>query len=57
MKPNIIVVSLFLATLCGCSLDYENTGTINPGNVWTDKTMINSFLTDIYGRMTVRMRA
>lgn len=52
MKPNIIVVSLFLATLCGCSLDYENTGTINPGNVWTDKTMINSFLTDIYGRMT-----
>lgn len=51
MKRNIIIFSLLLATLYGCSLDYENTGTINPGNVWTDKTMVNSFLTDIYGRM------
>ena len=51
MKRNIIC-SLLLAVLCGsCSLDYENTGTINPDNVWQDETMINSFLTDIYGRM------
>lgn len=51
MKRKNIIFSLFLVILCSCSLDYENSETINPGNVWTDKTMVNSFLTDIYGRM------
>lgn len=51
MKRKNIIFSLFLVILFSCSLDYENSETINPGNVWTDKTMVNSFLTDIYGRM------
>lgn len=34
-----------------CSLDYENTGAINPGNVWSNKEMIKAFLTDIHGSM------
>lgn len=54
MKQNIIILGLLLSVFLGfggCSLDYENTATINPGNVWTDKAMINSYLTDIYGRM------
>lgn len=51
MKQKNILLCLFLAVLCSCSLDYENTGAISPDNVWTDKKMINSFLTDIYGRM------
>jgi hypothetical protein len=48
---NIILISLLLTFLHGCSLDYQNTGAISPDNVWTDKTMIKAFLTDIYGRM------
>lgn len=51
MKTKNILCSLLLILLCGCSLDYENTSVINPENVWKDKTMINAFLTDIYGRM------
>ena len=52
MKQKKILASLlFSVILSGCSLDYENTGVINPDNVWTDETMINAFLTDIYGRM------
>ncbi len=51
MKIRTILYSMCLAVASGCSLDYQNTATINPENVWTDKTMINSFLTDIYGRM------
>jgi hypothetical protein len=51
MKTRNIICSLFLAALCSCSLDYENSGTINPDNVWKDKAMISSFLSDIYGRM------
>lgn len=51
MKRNTIY-SLLLAAICSsCSLDYENTSAINPDNVWQDETMINAFLTDIYGRM------
>lgn len=51
MKQKNILLCLFLAVFFSCSLDYENTGAISPDNVWTDKKMINSFLTDIYGRM------
>lgn len=51
MKRRNIICLLLMAILYSCSLDYENTETINPDNVWSNKTMINSFLTDIYGRM------
>lgn len=51
MKLKNIICGIFLTFLCSCSLDYENTGAINPGNVWNDKNMINSYLTDIHGRM------
>ena len=51
MKRNIFAFCLSLILLCGCDLDYTNTGVISPDNVWSDKTMINAFLTDIYGRM------
>ncbi len=46
-----LLISLLLVILSSCSLDYQNTGVINPDNVWSDNVMINSFLTDIYGRM------
>lgn len=50
-RKNIIYYSLLLLIVWSCSLDYKNTGAITPDNVWKDRTMINSFLTDIYGRM------
>ena len=34
-----------------CDLDYENTGVINPDNVWSDKVMISGYLSDIHGSM------
>lgn len=52
MKHKNILVSLFCGLmLCGCSLDYENTGTITPDGVWQDSKMINAFLSDIYGNL------
>lgn len=48
---NILLAGCCLLLLSSCSLDYENKGAINPDNVWTDKTMISGFLTDIYGNM------
>lgn len=48
---SIICAALLASTISSCSLDYKNTATINPENVWTNKIMINSFLTDIYGKM------
>lgn len=46
-----IACSLLTIVLYGCSLDYTNTGTISPDNVWTDKAMISAFLADIEGGM------
>jgi starch-binding outer membrane protein, SusD/RagB family len=52
MKAKKLIYPVLFVLICnGCSLDYQNTATINPGNVWTDRTMVNAFLTDIYGRM------
>lgn len=48
---NNIMTGMLLFALTGCSLDYQNTGAINPDNVWKDKTMIEAYLTDIYGSM------
>lgn len=52
-RKNIVLASacFLLFGMSSCSLDYENEGAINPDNVWTDKTMITGFLTDIYGNM------
>lgn len=47
---NSILFGLFLG-ITGCSLDYQNTGAINPDNVWNDKKMIEAFITDIAGGM------
>lgn len=53
MKPKKIIYSAITALLLsGCSLDYQNTDTITPDNVWSDKVMINAFMSDIYGRMS-----
>lgn len=47
---NSILFGLFLG-MTGCSLDYQNTGAINPDNVWNDKKMITAFIIDIAGGM------
>jgi hypothetical protein len=39
---------ILLITACN-NLNYVNTSTINPSNVWNDSTMISAFLTDVYG--------
>lgn len=51
MKRYSIFAIAIVFLLSGCSLDYENTAAISPDNVWSDETMIEAFLTDIYGRM------
>ena len=50
MKKNKLYIGLLLCFfISSCELDYENTETINPDNVWNNKGMISAFLTDIYG--------
>ena len=52
MKRNIVALfGACVVLMTSCDLDYTNNGTINPDNVWSDKNMISSFLTDIYGNM------
>ena len=46
-----LLINICFVVLMGCSLNYEDTSAIKPDNVWTDKNMIDAFLTDIYGRM------
>jgi len=41
--------ALILQQSCEKGLDYKNTATIVPDNVWKDPIMIKAFLTDIYG--------
>jgi hypothetical protein len=36
-------------TSCKKGLDFTNTNTINPNDIWGNQTLIKSFLTDIYG--------
>lgn len=47
----LLFAILSILFIPACSLDYENTGAINRGNVWKDKKMINAFLIDIHGGM------
>jgi hypothetical protein len=42
-------LSVSLITSCRKGLDYTNTNTISPADVWGNATMIKAFLTDIYG--------
>ena len=43
------LLSVFL--MYGCSLDYENKGSITPDGVWNNPEMIDAFLANIYGNM------
>jgi starch-binding outer membrane protein, SusD/RagB family len=46
----VFIGSLLIILMSACSkLDYDNTSSISPDNVWSSETMINAFLTDIYG--------
>lgn len=54
MKKNSIkYIMLLLVTIsmASCELDYENTETITPDNVWTNPLMIKSYVSDIHGGM------
>lgn len=51
-KVKCILCFVLLAVLissCKKGLDYENTGAINPKNVWTDSVLIKAYLNDVYG--------
>ena len=43
-----IALIIALGSSCKKGLDYENTGAINPKNVWTDSVLIKSYLNDVY---------
>lgn len=44
-----VVLLAVLISSCKKGLDYENTGAINPKNVWTDSVLIKAYLNDVYG--------
>lgn len=44
-----VLLTVLGASSCTKGLDYENTGAINPKNVWTDSVLIKAYLNDIYG--------
>lgn len=49
-SSKLLFCALFhMILLTACNLDYEDVSAINPANVWNDKNMINSYLTDIHG--------
>lgn len=48
-KTRLFAGFLTICMLSACNLDYENTGTITPDNVWKDEKMITAYLSDIYG--------
>lgn len=43
------ILVLLTTSACKKGLDYENTGTISPDQVWNDPNMIRALLDDIYG--------
>lgn len=47
----LIVSSLLSGSMFSCQLDYENTSAIDPDAAWGSETMIQAYLTDIYGMM------
>ena len=40
---------IVLGSACKKGLDYQNTGAINPNNVWADSVLIKAYLNDVYG--------
>lgn len=46
----ILYIALIIALGASCKkgLDYENTGAINPKNVWADSVLIKAYLNDVY---------
>lgn len=48
----LLLCALFPTLLfTACNLDYEDVSAINPANVWNNKNMITSYLSDIHGGM------
>lgn len=47
----LLVFPLLLTGMASCELDYKNTEAIDPDAAWGDETMIQAYLTDIYGLM------
>lgn len=45
----ILFAVLVVLGACKKGLDYQNTNTINPDNVWSDSAMIKAYLNDVYG--------
>jgi len=50
----VVLLVALGASSCTKGLDYENTGAINPRNVWTDSVLIKAYLNDIYGGLMPR---
>lgn len=48
---SIALATLAAVQLCSCKkgLDYNNVSAMSPENVWKDSTMIQAYLSDIYG--------
>lgn len=45
----LMACSILILLSCKKGLDFSNPNSINPSQVWTDPTMIEAYLTDIYG--------
>lgn len=45
----LVLIAAVGGSSCTKGLDYENTGAINPKNVWTDSVLIKAYLNDVYG--------
>ncbi|MEJ2903485.1 RagB/SusD family nutrient uptake outer membrane protein [Pedobacter panaciterrae] len=50
----LYVALIVFGSSCKKGLDYENTGAINPQNVWTDSVLIKAYLNDVYGGLMPR---
>lgn len=46
-----LLLPMSTSLLVSCQLDYENTSAIDPNAAWGSETMIQAYLTDIYGGM------
>lgn len=50
----LYIALILLGSSCKKGLDYQNTATINPSNVWTDSVLIKAYLNDVYGGLMPR---
>ncbi len=53
IKKNLAKLAIvpLMAGMTACQLDYENTSAIDPSGAWGSETMIEAYLTHIYGGM------